>query len=62
MEYLIFDENGELFDMLTFNDEEALNLFQSANPKYDIQKESDFIIDEDEVFIEEDDEDFEWVN
>jgi hypothetical protein len=59
MNYLVFDQEGELLDVLTFNSNDDLTLFKSTNPTYVIREEEDFIIDEDDFFTE-DDEGFEW--
>jgi len=48
-DYLVFDKDGELIDVLRFNSEEELNLYKEANPEYSVKVEEleDFFIEED---------------
>ena len=50
-DYLVFDKDGELIDVLRLNSEEELNLYKEANPEYSVK-----VVEElEDFFIEEDD-------
>lgn len=51
MIYFIFDENGEMFDVLNFINDENLELFKKNNPTYSLYNENEL-----DDFFEEDDE------
>lgn len=56
MSYLIFNQEEELLDVLTFDSDEELNLFKFNNPTYIIKNE-DELNEEDDLFnIDDDDE------
>lgn len=53
MNYLVFDQSGELLDILNLNSEE-LALFKADNPTYVVKQET---IVEDDFYFEIEDED-----
>ena len=58
MNYLVFDQGGELLDVLNLNSDE-LALFKADNPTYTVKQET--LVEDDFYFEDEDDlnEDFE---
>lgn len=66
MNYLIYDETGEFFDLLTFESVEEKNSYLDNNPGFtatleEDYNESDFLIEEEdddnEIYEDEDEDD-----
>ena len=53
MEYLILDENGELLDVLAFENPEQLQNFKKANPLYEIIPVDEALLEE-ECLLDDD--------
>lgn len=65
MNYLIFDENSELFDVLDFATTDDVLSYKKLNPNHSLQIETDLLSLEDTIFIEDeenfiDDDIIEW--
>ena len=65
MNYLIFDENSELFDVLDFATIGDVLSYKKLNPNHSLQIETDLLSLEDTIFIEDeenfiDDDTIEW--
>lgn len=65
--YLIYDEEGEMFDVLNFNTPEELKTYQQLNPTYSVKMADSALDDslfiesiEDEEFIDENDDVNTW--
>lgn len=58
MTYLVFDSDEELIDIVQFNSDEELNKYKSKNPKYHLKISDDFLIIDDDSFLDYDD--IEW--
>jgi hypothetical protein len=59
MEYLIFDFDGELIDVLHFESDKSVAEYKAANLNYVVLSAEDTILNEDGIFVSEDDEDLE---
>ncbi len=51
MNYIVFDQEGEMLDILTFNLENDLLLFKAENPLLIVkEEEDDFVCNEDDFY------------
>ena len=55
MDYLIFDTDGDLVDLLNFQSEEEFNKYKLLNPSYSFEE---LVIDSDDFSFDDDDEGF----
>ena len=53
MKYLVFDQDGEMLDVLDFESIDTLALYKAENPTYIIKNE-DSLLDEDNFIFEDD--------
>ena len=57
MAYLIYDEDSNLIDVLTFSDQTAVNTFIKRHPHYTVEEDETGYLDdndEDQYFIDDD--------
>lgn len=62
MSYLIYDQDGELFDVLNFESSKELEIFKKENPKLTVEYTDEYIepifsedLIDDEDYLDEDD-------